>query len=437
MDNSISDELFLAEVAKLPQGRFIRDANALEWLKGARQDPFHNIGWHFSRLTGLGGSEVGTLVMNRRGEFDHLTNARKIVAGKLMMVPPVATESKMTRGNVMEPHTQALSLSQLKAKQRPDLVRAIRMARDPEHPWLRVRPDDVLEIAGLIYPTDYKAPGTPSADGSVHFGYECQTNIYDHLLHLETGNRSDGLLLIELDYQEWCVQAIEVAKDLDLQREILAAGDHAWECVLKGELPKIHFKDRIQVEFNQDELADLQVLEQESLKVGTLAKAVAALSADIGKEYQRVLTREGAHVMKGLDIPASVATPSVRESLDKEGFEALVAAHGLGPEHLTKETSALDAEAMADILQELDRAPVYKRAPDLKQIKDYCAEHQIAAPIKESLSLSLRASKKRGVSAEDITGFQSAARQLAEDVADRVPASADELVAWHSIDLAV
>ena len=78
-------DLFLREyVATLPQARHIKEEDAKIWYDTTKKLEPSRFLWHYDRLHGLGGSDMGEIVAAYRGEYNMFKTPYDIIEEKLM-----------------------------------------------------------------------------------------------------------------------------------------------------------------------------------------------------------------------------------------------------------------------------------------------------------------------------------------------------------------
>lgn len=191
------------------------------------------------RLAGFGGSEIGVLVTEQRGDYNPFDTAREICQRKLLLSPPAAVDDPYEpgakqRGTDLEPlirqYFHALTGARTLTAERV----ALQAHHHRDHPWMLYTPDDLVRLHGLNLLVDYKAPFQPPAEVALHHG--CQLH-QGALLAEDAGIGIDRLLLVAWDLQHWKPLLFMVERDPQLDAEIRKAGDHYWRFVLDGECP--------------------------------------------------------------------------------------------------------------------------------------------------------------------------------------------------------
>ena len=237
---------YLERISSLPQAASIPRARAENWLAAVLAVKPDRVGWHIERLFGLGGSDIGSVLLHdrcRRGlDVDEtpFTDASAIVQSKLMLMHPTPPEGPAEWGTLLEPVIQRLALRRFGAVQDTDLIEEIsRRPFSSNHPWARCNLDDIWIVNGKRILVDYKAPGDVSHffSAGAPTDYRCQLDLYALRLE-ELGAPADFRCLVVLDPVLRIPRIVYVPPDDGLRSEMLAAGDYAWSnYVLRGVVP--------------------------------------------------------------------------------------------------------------------------------------------------------------------------------------------------------
>jgi hypothetical protein len=233
----------LSRLQELPQYPYINTVDAEVWVDSVIAREPDRAWWHFDRLSGIGGSEIGVFLGNEEGMFHPFTSARQITEAKLLRRPLEAANGDMARGTALESVVQGMYRARVAARNgspRQDLMDKMKGYRDPDHPWLVGNPDDIVEENGKIYIVDYKVPMPDQIahydhDG-VPFYYAAQVHHY-RLIAEKCGIHIDGLRLCSLDLKGWDVDERPVPYSEQTSEDILAIGDKYWnDYVMVGRL---------------------------------------------------------------------------------------------------------------------------------------------------------------------------------------------------------
>lgn len=366
-----------AVLASLQQAPVIQQAHAERWLEGVMRYHRARAEWHAKRLKGIGGSEMGAVLRGLNGiKESGFSSFRQVVEQKLMMRLPEFETSHMRRGTVLEPLARLAFLYRYKAQRDLPAMQATANAmQKPGYEWLVGNPDDLIQLNGKRFLTDYKVPN--QFDDEIAYDYRVQLHHYA-LLSQMAKVKIDGLILAKLDLSPELANSLverfptmskqqvhEIAQTIarmdmpgmrvvglvvDMERsmqvDILDAGATAWnDFVIQGNVPP---KAR-------EQLVELD--DQRMLEVGSLQQQYAMAKAGIN-----YLTKQCKEIESGLELALSgvdVADKALPLSLvkvspkavDKEAVIAEAKARGAKPEEIAGERTY----SMVALLEEIKR----------------------------------------------------------------------------------
>jgi hypothetical protein len=223
-------------IDRLPQRAIVPAERIAKWIDAMAAREPERLVWHALRQSGFSGSEVGTLVENRRSRRAHFGSARKLVMQKLFMVTPDNPNEHMLRGIETEDMHRGKFLKLWNATRDTAAFDALSAARG-RYPFLRYSPDDVVIIQGARVLVDYKSPGTVEDEEEYSFDYQCQINLGADILNI-IGMPADHGMLSRLSWKDWRCVGTWVEIDPHLQQEIADCAHHYWsEHVLKADPP--------------------------------------------------------------------------------------------------------------------------------------------------------------------------------------------------------
>jgi hypothetical protein len=409
----------LAAIDRLPQRSRLEPANVERWIETVLQNDPDRALWHVRRLGGIGGSEIGPLVIAKRGGFSALGSEYDLVVDKLMMYPPMPPKDNMRRGQDIEDLIRMMFAREYQARSLEKDLEFLRGSAHPDVPWMVGSPDDVILLPnGKRYLADYKSPGEETLDGyerknAVALEYVCQLHQY-HDIGNAHGLAFDGMLLVSLDWKRWRLDVRVVEYDKTLAAEMIAVGSHVWnEYVLKGDLPPKRVRQPVLPSGEkQEELSHLagQFLIARSLeKVGKeAADTIAATLIDCTADYN---LGEDKLSLGGVDVAEKLV-------VDEEEVERRLARHGRSiAEFETR--GAVDSDALAGFLHEHeDVADLLEKSNCFEKVVNFESAITTLAAANEDVSgcyiarhtpkVSL---KKKGADAECVEVAMQAARE--------------------------
>ncbi|MCP5458705.1 MAG: YqaJ viral recombinase family protein [Gammaproteobacteria bacterium] len=235
---------------------------------------------HLRRLSGIGASEIGVLVGERRGLYQPFSTAREVVAQKLLFDPPEPDNAHLRRGALMEPMIRSEFLRLSGATPRPDLLQKV-VETPAQWDWMQATPDELVVMDGRLGIIDYKSPAQPIND--VPLEYACQLHQIG-LLAQHAGLPVAFRALVAWNSETWRPEVLPCPHDPALEQEIVEAGNHYWyNHILTGELPPWPTVERLDLglaDLPQAAKAEIEALSNRWLRLDLLAKEAATLVDD-------------------------------------------------------------------------------------------------------------------------------------------------------------
>ncbi|PKO59226.1 MAG: hypothetical protein CVU24_15750 [Betaproteobacteria bacterium HGW-Betaproteobacteria-18] len=378
-------------VDALPQREAIDSSDAKTWVDEVVGAHGEAAIWHAIRLNGFGGSEIGVLVRNQAGErADHQASAHDIVEGKLMRRAPLESTSHLRRGHENEAY-HATRFYKKHHAVRDEVAFKVLSEAKGSRAWMRYSPDDVTlkplmpivgEDGGITtvhtpgqlhrWLDDYKAPSQVESGDEIAFQYACQLH-QGAILCAEAGVEIVGMMLSQFDWANWALKDDVVAWSPEIGQMILEAGDHYWECVLRGEVPPYIRKPAL--DGMDGYIKDYEAAAQMYANLAALADAAKKRADDIRGVLAAPL--EG-YKLADVKLPVGLVgrpalTISAKRMMDRE-----LASKLLTPDQLDACAggSVLDADKMKEALTQLgvDTKPMRKRDLDANKLYSMAAE---------------------------------------------------------------
>lgn len=235
----------------------IRDGDITSWINEVVGQHGDLAVWHAIRAGGFGGSEIGVLVRNFLGHrADHQNSAHDIVEGKLLRRTPSEETGDLRRGHDNEENHAQWFYKKYGARRDEDAFKALSNATGAR-PWMRYSPDEMAlvptntpnpALGGAKFArilVDYKAPRQVDEADEVAFQYVAQLH-QGALVCAKAGVHLDGLMLSQFSWAGWCLKDDEVPYDPELSKAILQAGDHYWDYVVRGQVPRYITRSRFE-----------------------------------------------------------------------------------------------------------------------------------------------------------------------------------------------
>lgn len=307
--------------------------------------------WHVRRASGIGGSEIGTIVKNHRGETGNFTSATNLAREKLLKMAPMRSTEEMARGIRAEPWIQKIYHQDTGARTDTPTLDLLRGFRWENRPFLIGTPDDIVFLSdGKRRITDYKAP---SADvcaeydrNGVSFDYVCQVHHYGAIAWA-AGRKVTDMEIATLDPRSFRVVRHPVSFDEALIGEIMKAGRDFWdEHVMKGLIPEDIAPDKLDV-------ADASVREMtaEMTMLKMTADEIAKRQNDLSERISLIASEWHALAEGRIDIGFAAFDRS--RTFDEDTLVSLADASGIETEDFYEEKKDLDPKRAAEILEDL------------------------------------------------------------------------------------
>lgn len=385
----------------LPQGHQIDEASKARWASWIQRFDPDRAAWHFERLKGIGGSEMGAVVRGVQGlSHSGFSTITKVVEQKLLQRMPLRQDSNMLRGTVLEHLARLATQYRYNAAIDSDAIRASAAGvPKPGYEWLKGNEDDALIIKGRRLLADYKVPSTFSEN--IDFDYEVQLHHYG-LKGRMAGVKYDGYLLVKLDLAPELaaslttkfptmttaeqhqlartiaaadvpgmrVVALGVPHDHNLDVQILESGRYAWEeYVLKGVVPQIKPAELIKLsDADTIRLADYQK-QYAMAKAGMNHLQTVVTAAEAG--IQQLLA--GVDLDSG-DLPINIVNIS-KKNFDKTAMVEEAISLGASADDLVSEKAGYDVGALVEEIRVLNGDPtaahLFDKTPDPSKAKTY------------------------------------------------------------------
>lgn len=245
----------------LPQRDVIDLSDARQWISYMANMMPDEAMWHMIRASGVGGSEIGGLTRNFMGHrADHMFSAHDWALGKLLRKTPEPSFGVLKRGHDMEPIHAKRFYEETGSYRDLNAYNALSNAQG-QALWMRYSPDDLvlfdtpflleqgmqdtIELQGRIL-VDYKAPTQVDKSNQVSFQYACQLH-QGAMLANEKGIDIHGCLLSQFDWATWSLKNSFIQINPELCELIQQAGDHYWDDVMNGRIPRYVIRNTVQL----------------------------------------------------------------------------------------------------------------------------------------------------------------------------------------------
>lgn len=352
--------------------------------------------FHSGRCMAFGASEVGALVRHADrnnplagGKF--FGTAEDVVGSKTLDRFPFPGNTYTRRGQLLEPAIRYATRTLYSANPLRDGMKAILAANstDTKLPWLRISPDDLLEIGGKVYIPDYKMPS--EADTGIEDDYGWQLHTYKMAAMEKAGVHVDGILLVRgvlpvttgLECADWLqegralgqqqyidrlakvasmfrsdlpgfgLKVEEISYDPSKGERIKEICAHYWnEYVLKGVIPSSEPTEPLALgDFEQEKLKHLQ----DKLSVVLAAKgSLEAQEKQLKSELDDILGSVGSTITDNSIFPQSLVKPTMVRDIDWEGVKAELERRGIETSGAVTKGKSYNTDALVKELESLE-----------------------------------------------------------------------------------
>lgn len=262
LDTEALEAALWKKLDQLPQRDAIEVDDARQWIKYMANVMPDEAMWHMIRAGGVGGSEIGGLVRNFMGHrADHMFSAHDWALGKLLRKTPEPSFGVLRRGHEMEPIHAKRFYEETGSHRDLNAYNTLSNAQG-QAIWMRYSPDDLvrfnvpylleqgygpaLELQGLIL-VDYKSPTQVDTSDTVSFQYACQLH-QGAMLAIEKGIELNGCLLSQFNWATWSLKNSFIEINPELCQLVRQAGDHYWDDVMNGRIPRYVLRNTMQLD---------------------------------------------------------------------------------------------------------------------------------------------------------------------------------------------
>lgn len=422
--------VFLQEyVSKLPQANHIKEEDAKVWYESAKKNEPARFFWHYDRLFGLGGSDMGEIVAAYRGEYNMFKTPYDIIEEKLMR-RPVGGSTKHTRfGTRQEQPLRETFQEEYGCASCHGLINQVDNFKTSKHVWMRCNVDDIVSMGALavepkmqdVWLLDYKnkaiIPPEPTITERV------QVHMYRKAL-VESGYKgSVALLIVYMDYvnKESVPRLVDYDKDLEMQ--LIDAGNDVWQHVLNDTKPRIERTFGKPMVLSEDGKVKVASLEERIAKAKVVADAAKKAADELQEQLSIIIQEEvGTELLKTQKLPFAKLSSTVRQSLIEPELETLLAEQKKPAVDLQKDGKKFDEAMVTAFIKEHGGDPFeYKeKVYDLKKVLEFCLEKELRPPVKETFSVSLKASKAKNISKDDLATIKDQAGELVRSITSEI-----------------
>ncbi len=333
----------LAVMKTLPQYPHMAQHDIRAFLENFENNP--RCYWHIQRLGGIGGSEIGVVVYDVRGEKDPFgETVNNIAKQKLLQVQPKKQTYAMARGVWFERVVRHVFREQYGAKTDFEAKKILSTTKDTPRPWMRYSPDDVVIIDGKRLLVDYKTPTEAALHNEISLRYRAQLHL-GYIIGAYNDLKLDGMMLVQAPQngnEEIVLTQVEF--DNELAKDIIMGGDKLWNDVVSGIVPPAPPMSP-QVELTDSEAEEITKFSTEMVKYKVITDQLNARIDTLRGEIERVLAMKYVGEKSMLYLPGY----NVTVSAPKLNAPALVAV--IGEEAKSAIVPVYDEDKMIDFLK--------------------------------------------------------------------------------------
>lgn len=408
----------------LPQRALIEEKNIERWLertikvsverveaefgedKATIGDAHTHALWHVRRASAIGGSEIGTIVKNFRGQRGSFTSAHNLALDKLLIMAPMPSTPEMARGNKAEPWLQKMYLEENGCVSDEEVLEGLKGYRWEKLPQIVGTPDDVA-----LFPTghrrlvDYKCPSADvnkdyEANG-IAFDYKCQVHHYG-ILAQARGTLITDMEVASFDPRYFSITPYKVERDPELIKEMMIASRRFWdEYVMQGLVP-----DKIE--------PDTLDLESEQIReIGVQAAILKILSDEVAtrqKEFIERISGMGSewHDLAEGKMELGFAAFSRKRKWDEDVLVKLAKASGINTDDHLMDANKLDAKEAEKTLKALHK--LVTKGKDPLPVLQSLSENGLVMEKKINVETLLEALEEAGVDTISAAGLSESFR---------------------------
>ena len=410
-------------IDNLPQRNVMKEEDIANWLATKLKEDPERLIWHARRLGCFGGSDIGVLVAEMRNnnatsvdqQYHTFKSARDIISEKLCIILPGAQDEEIDeadtkRGSIGENFLANLLVDQFKSNGWEvsvdnDTMDAMKGSlRDPDHPWLEGNIDLALLINNNIrILTDIKWPRSGNAQktqSNCPFSHVAQLHQYKLCgKRLATPIDYDKMVLASFDSDTFQFYPAEVEYDEQLEKDILAAGDHYFQnYLLKGKIPP-YPKSRIPVAKADDFKPEIRERIDRGLALKAIENTVQKMIEENTDALNDLLKSEKTVKQKFNAVSTlGSLTSKIKYNYDFEALSLLADKYGL-------------QEFIQDPLDKNSAAALHSALLKTEGVTEY----EINTATKPEQSFITTLSRKQSGSIAEMVG---AAKKVAEDAVE-------------------
>jgi hypothetical protein len=362
----------------LPQRAVISDSTVDYWIRGViKREPDRAI-WHARRAGGIGGSEIGELLLTSRGQSNAYNTLDEISQSKLLLRLPGNPNIHMIRGTEMEPLAEIVyhKVSGHQSILGEAEVKEAFKGSHPDYEFLVGNPDEVAKVRQKTIITDFKVRSNLDSEEAFKLVNVCQLHWYGLKYEGHFKKLPDYYALAEMDIPSALIDDLMSKEDPDFDslgsniaavnspgfgmqirtfrhnhaigRTLLRLADTFWkENVLSGKpyrTPEPQKPDELEPG-DERRLAELQ---NEYLKFRVATQTAKDKSDEIRSQISIIA---GKYDIKDWPFQTDGLTAGYSKKFNLQGAAKSLLAKGVDRGQISKPSETLDTEAATQTLR--------------------------------------------------------------------------------------
>lgn len=368
-----------AGLAKLPQRKKIPDNVVEDWIEATIATERERAIWHVDRAFGIGGSEIGELLLTSTGKPNEYNTLNDISSSKLLLLPPQRSNIYMRRGTAMEILAEKVYLrlsGHSSVLEQEDVAAAFKRPHK-QHSYIIGNPDAVVDTQDrkrII--TDFKVRSNLDTNDEIKLVNAAQTHWYGAIHEANLGRRPDGYALAELDIPTGMIDELMQEKNPDfdaladqiaavnrpgfgmqirlfrhndnLSRNMIRLAGKFWESYVLSGTPYQPPKTKLPENLTDSDHEAVKFAQNKFLR-SKLAEVVAKSEAEQAKDAAVQIASK--FDLKKWPFETAGLSTGLTARFDIEGAASHLTALGVPKSSLTKGTNKPDIDAMMHTLE--------------------------------------------------------------------------------------
>lgn len=411
-------------IETLPQRSVISDSTVDHWIRGIiKRDPERAV-WHAHRAAGIGGSEVGELLLTAMGKSNAYNTLEDLSRMKLLQQFPIPPTIHMLRGTAMEPLAQPVyhKLSNHKSLLETPEIKEAFSKPHPDYPFIIGNPDEVAQAGNKVLVTDFKVRSNLDSEDAIKLINAAQVHWYGLLYEGYFKKLPDYYALAELDIPSKLIDDLMAQENPNFQaladniaavngpgfgmqirtfrhnpaiaNNLVKLAREFWENHVLSGIPYQNPQPQKPAELTSNDEKSLNELQNEFLRF-KLAGQVAKDKADeIRVEIDNIASK---YQVKEWPFEVPGISAGYTERFDAKAAVSALMSKGVDKALLVKPTDVLDTEAAEVTLRNNDLLGehVFKQGFDTRMIKASLKEAGLSASLFQNKTFRIGMSTKK------------------------------------------